>query len=196
MKSDIFRFPFLPKSAGHVSEIEDVEADESIYKTLPISTKPYVHIQDIVKVKQSNALLEQDVVHMQNKYKDFGHILTDLKQTKGFIAAALAHATSGMTLATLKAKDFDIEAAVAVNSPVIRAKLNALHALGFDQEEGVEDILITLNSQYHLIRLYKKDPSIFFYMALEKAQTNLVLARRALVDTENLLASTDSLINT
>jgi hypothetical protein len=181
----MFRSPLLPKISEQVSEVEDVDVDESIYQTLPLSAQTYQHVQEVSTLP--DVPRELNTLDVQNKSKDLQHILLDLTHAKGFIAAALADATSGIPLATLNVKDFDIEAAVSANSQVIRCKLDALHALGFDKEDGVEDILITLNSQYHLIRMSKKNPSIFIYMALEKAQANLVLARRALAKTEKLL---------
>lgn len=119
---------------------------------------------------------------------DLNNLLAELQSIKGFIAAAVADADSGMAMATLEGnQSFDINVAAAANAQVIKSKLEAMDALGFGNKERIEDVLITLNSQYHLIRLSNKDPSIFIYIALDKAQANLALARRGLAKAEQKL---------
>ncbi|MFD6120924.1 hypothetical protein, partial [Streptomyces hydrogenans] len=83
---------------------------------------------------------------------------TSLKEAmtsiEGSVGAALVDYTSGMALGTLGGgKDLDLTVAAAGNTDVVRAKLRTMEMLGI--EDGIEDMLITLGSQYHLIRLIK-----------------------------------------
>ncbi|KOG20224.1 MULTISPECIES: hypothetical protein, partial [Streptomyces] len=72
----------------------------------------------------------------------------------GSVGAALVDYTSGMALGTLGGgKDLDLAVAAAGNTDVIRAKVRAIELLGLNEE--IEDVLITLGSQYHLIRLLR-----------------------------------------
>ncbi|MEV6925099.1 hypothetical protein AB0M46_11440 [Dactylosporangium sp. NPDC051485] len=99
----------------------------------------------------------------------------------GAIAVALVDYTSGMTLGTVGGgPDFDITVAAAGNTDVVRAKLRTIEMLGLP--DAVEDILITLNNQYHIIRPLSSagGHGLFLYLALAKARANLALARHQL----------------
>lgn len=100
---------------------------------------------------------------------------------EGVIGAALVDYTSGMALGTLGGgKDLDLAVAAAGNTDVVRAKLRTMELLGLKDE--IEDILISLGSQYHLIRLMKgrNNNGLFLYLALDKSRANLAMARHQL----------------
>lgn len=112
--------------------------------------------------------------------------LKALAKINGFIAAAIVDTESGMTLGTNGGSAaFDIEVAAAANRDVVVAKLAAASALGLT--DAIDDILITLTTQYHLIRPMSGQPTIFIYVALDRAQANLALARRSVVEIEKTL---------
>ncbi|WP_175408821.1 hypothetical protein [Streptomyces sp. TRM64462] len=96
----------------------------------------------------------------------------------GALGAALVDYTSGMALGTAGGgKDLDLAVAAAGNTDVVRAKVRTMEMLGLKEE--IEDILITLGSQYHLIRLLKGrgTSGLFLYLALDKNRANLAMAR-------------------
>ncbi len=67
------------------------------------------------------------------------------------------------------------------NTEVIRAKMRTMESLRLDDQ--IEDILITLAKQYHLIRLLKSsrsDQGLFLYLVLDRGKANLALARHSL----------------
>ncbi|GHA94568.1 hypothetical protein ACIQRS_18585 [Streptomyces termitum] len=109
---------------------------------------------------------------------------TSLKEAasiEGAIGAALVDYTSGMALGTIGGgKELDLNVAAAGNTDVVRAKVRAMEMLGLNDE--IEDILITLGSQYHLIRLLKTrgNNGLFLYLALDKNRANLAMARHQL----------------
>ena len=110
--------------------------------------------------------------------------LKDMMMLDGAVAAAVVDYGSGMPLGTLGgSKDFDIEIA-AGNTELVRAKMRTIEQLGLQEE--IDDVLITLGSQYHLIRPTRgrKTRGLFLYLALDRSRGNLALARRRLENIE------------
>jgi hypothetical protein len=107
---------------------------------------------------------------------------------QGAVGVALVDYGSGMMLGSAGGSPgLDLELAAAGNTEVVRAKMATMAQLGLKDE--IEDILITLGTQYHLIRLVSsgKADGLFFYLALNKAQANLAMARRQLAELERQL---------
>ena len=114
--------------------------------------------------------------------------LKDAMQIDGALGVALVDQTSGMALGTVGgSKTFDLTVAAAANTEVIRAKMRTMELLGL--RETVEDILVTLDSQYHLIRPITghSGRGLFLYLALNKDRANLALARHKLRGIERSL---------
>ncbi len=112
--------------------------------------------------------------------------LKDAMQISGAIGVALVDHTSGMALGTVGGgKELDLTVAAAGNTDVVRAKLRAMEMLNIT--EKIEDILITLESQYHLIRplTSRSGKGLFLYLALRRDRANLAMARHQLRRIEN-----------
>ena len=94
----------------------------------------------------------------------------------GFIAASLVDLESGMTLGARSTRpDFDLTAASAYNSEMVKQKHKIMRALNL--RTTLEDMLITLGDQIHLIKLVT--PTSFVYLAADRASTNLAIVRNA-----------------
>ncbi|GAA1041290.1 hypothetical protein GCM10009557_64670 [Virgisporangium ochraceum] len=109
---------------------------------------------------------------------DMDTALKEAMQIEGAIGVALVDYTSGMALGTLgSTKELDLTVAAAGNTDVVRAKMRTLDLLKMKDE--IEDILITLGSQYHLIRPLRSrgGQGLFIYLALQKSRANLAMAR-------------------
>jgi len=112
--------------------------------------------------------------------------LAKLEAIEGFIGAALADSDSGMCLGFLGgAGVVNLEVAAAANTEVVRSKRKAIKALNLRDE--IEDILITLGKQYHLIRPVRSRANLFYYLVLDRQRANLAMARFNLADTEREL---------
>jgi predicted regulator of Ras-like GTPase activity (Roadblock/LC7/MglB family) len=100
--------------------------------------------------------------------------LDTLLKTDGATSAAIVDSSSGMLLGQA-GSGLDLEVAAAGNTEVVRAKLKTIAALGLD--DTIDDILITLTTQYHVIRPLAATPEVFIYLVLDSAKSNLALAR-------------------
>ena len=100
----------------------------------------------------------------------------------GYMGACLVDADTGMCLAKDGGSAIDLEKAAAGNTEVVRAKRRTIQSLALDDE--IEDILISLGKQYHLIRPLRTKPNLFLYLVLDRRYANLAYARLSLVDAE------------
>jgi hypothetical protein len=110
--------------------------------------------------------------------------LDDLMTTDGAMCAAVVDYTSGMLLGSV-GSGIDLDLAAAGNTEVVRAKMKTAQMLGI--KGGIEDMLITLTNQYHLIRPTAKYDGLFIYFVLDKAKSNLAMARRKVLEVEKAM---------
>ncbi|AEW85482.1 hypothetical protein HUE46_09515 [Flavobacterium columnare] len=113
---------------------------------------------------------------MSDFLKQFGEDLKD--NVPGFLAVAVAEVKSGISYYTLSAEpNFDPELASAYNLEVVKAKLNAIEALGLG--ETIEDIMINLKSQIHIIDISENN-EYFIYLAVDSTKANLGMTKALL----------------
>ncbi|MEO7886514.1 hypothetical protein [Polaromonas sp.] len=107
--------------------------------------------------------------------------LDELLTLDGAQCAAVVDSSSGMMLG-FAGTGVDLEVAAAGNTEVMRAKIKTMRSLGLN--DVIEDILITLGKQYHLLRPMSRKEGVFIYYVLDKAKSNLAIARRKMQDIE------------
>jgi hypothetical protein len=103
--------------------------------------------------------------------------LESLRSIDGYVASALVDIDSGMLMAGDGA-GVNLEVAAAGNTEVIRAKRKVANALNLN--DTIEDMLISLTKQYHLIRPLESNQKVFLYVVLDRAKSNLAMARHEL----------------
>lgn len=104
--------------------------------------------------------------------------LGSLTELGGSKWVAIVDSNSGMILGQ-RGSAAEIEITAAGNTEVMRANRSMVASLGMT--DRIEDIIITLSSQYHIMRPIAADPSIFLYLVLNRAKSNLALARQKIV---------------
>jgi CheY-like chemotaxis protein len=134
----------------------------------PGPSRPHVNRGDITMATNTQVALEK------------------LRAIDGYIGACIVDSESAMSLALDGGGAMlNLEVAAAGNAEVVKAKRKAMRALGLKDE--IEDILVSLGKQYHLIRPLRMRNSVFVYLALDRARANLAMARLTLSDVERTL---------
>lgn len=96
----------------------------------------------------------------------------------GFVAVAVTEIESGVAYESVSLdKNFDPNLASAYNLEVVKAKLNAIKALGL--KEHIQDITITLDTQVHIINVAPSG-AYFIYLAVNSKDANLGITKSLL----------------
>lgn len=111
--------------------------------------------------------------------------LGELMEINGAIGCCIVDYTTGMNLG-YQGGGVDLELAGAGNAQVVKAKMETMKSLGIDG--SIEDILITLDKQFHIIRPSANNIGLFLYLVLDKSKSNLALARRSVLNIEAKLS--------
>jgi hypothetical protein len=115
--------------------------------------------------------------------------ITDSIQTlmsiEGAIGACVVDSASGMVLGKSSGSSINLDIAAAGDTEVLRTKIKTIKALGLTDQ--IEDMLITLGNQIHILRPMKSRPVVFLFVILDKSRTNLALARMKTADVEDAL---------
>ncbi len=103
-------------------------------------------------------------------------VITDLPS---LVAIAVVDTNSGMSLAShSNSPSLNPDTAAAYNTEVVKQKQKAMAALKLTGET-IQDILITLSNQIHLLKL-NDNGTKFIYLVVNSRDTNLAIAREVL----------------
>jgi len=103
----------------------------------------------------------------------------------GCLGCCLVDSVTGELLGTAGGDGLDLELAAARTTEAVRSQRATLQALG--GTERIEDMLVTLGRQYHLIRTLGSNDAVFLYVVLDKARANLAMTRHQLAAIEREL---------
>jgi hypothetical protein len=113
--------------------------------------------------------------------------LGKMLEIDGAVGACVVDSNSGMMLGAEGGGNIvNLEVAAAGNTEVVRAKRKTMKALNITDQ--IDDILITLGKQYHLIRPLRSNDALFIYLVLDKTKSNLAMARHQLTSIESTLS--------
>jgi hypothetical protein len=115
--------------------------------------------------------------------------ITDSIQTlmsiDGALGACVVDSASGMVLGKSSGSNINLDIAAAGDTEVLRTKIRTMKALGLTDQ--IEDMLITMGSQIHILRPMKSRPVIFLFVVLDRSHSNLALARMKTADVDDAL---------
>lgn len=197
---------FLDEGKIVHAELGDVEGEEVVYEALQWQQGTFkfeagrksprktidrhwstVLLEGARRLDESNQSSNSSGKQSEKEQKimaDVNETLQEVMKINGAMAAALVDWKSGMTLGTI-GSGMNIDLAAAGNTNVVRSKLSVMRDLKL--KGTIEDILITLSEQYHLIRLLHGNANLFLYLALDREQANLGMARHKLAALEQEL---------
>jgi len=104
--------------------------------------------------------------------------LNPLAAIDGFIGASLVDSDSGMALAKMGGGNIDLDIASSGNAEVLKAKRRVAATLKLN--ETIDDILVSLERQYHIVRPLERNETLFLYLVLDRNKSNLAMARHEL----------------
>lgn len=116
----------------------------------------------------------------------FDSAISELITIDGALGAAVVDIETGMVLAQT-GSGIDLDSASAATTEIVRAQGRALRTLAVD--DRVDDILITLTTQHHLIRPLRTNHDYFIYLVLDRARAHLPLARIRVQDVDAQLSA-------
>ncbi|MCH9651201.1 MAG: response regulator [Deltaproteobacteria bacterium] len=101
----------------------------------------------------------------------------------GALGIALVDSDKGENLAQAGGGEgLNLDLVGNCHTPMVRAKLDTMAKLKLD--DNIEDILITLGRQYHIIRPLHRVANHFLFLAMDRDVANLALARLQLATIE------------
>jgi CheY-like chemotaxis protein len=109
-----------------------------------------------------------------------------LRRLDGFTAACLVDSDTGVLLGSdNRLPGFDLSVAAAGYTEIYRRQRRTISDLAL--ADCLEDVVVTLPRQYHVLHAIERQPSTFLYVIVERGHCNLGLVRYALAAAEAAL---------
>ncbi|HLZ45155.1 MAG TPA: response regulator [Gemmatimonadales bacterium] len=106
-------------------------------------------------------------------------VLEEALEIDGAMGIAVVDVPSGMTLGeACGSPSFNMELAAAMAADLVRAQLKGMGTMKLDDK--LQDIMVTLGKQYHVIRFLGAPQDSFLYLVLARERANLGMARHQL----------------
>jgi hypothetical protein len=108
-------------------------------------------------------------------------LLAPVTAIDGFELASLIDASTGMVLASAQERDGISLPLAAAGATDIAAVLGLLSS-ELATEDELEDVMVTFNNHFHLLRLVRPTPTqaVILLVVLDRTRANLAMARRAI----------------
>jgi hypothetical protein len=102
-------------------------------------------------------------------------MLERMRAIDGYVAACLILSGNGGVLG--HDGDLDLRPVAQLTAEVVRKNEQTIHELGLDDQ--AEDVLITGDRQYHLLRCLRSELPAFVYLVLDRSTANPAMAKLA-----------------
>jgi hypothetical protein len=128
--------------------------------------------------------LENELSELDDDHgADLQRFVERLRRIDGYAAALMIDGDSGVMLGgDGEPPGFDLHAAAAGYGELYRIKRDIVASFGV--RDRIEDIVITLSRQYHVLHVVAGQPSLLLCVVLDRSSASLGLARYALAAAE------------
>jgi len=138
------------------------------------TTPPPAPAPPSAPAKAAAATPRDSAVDVKGKPSSLNLVLEKMLEFDGAMCAALADSESGMVLGQA-GSGIDMERAAASASMVLRARRATVKALAIPDQ--IDDLLVTLTTQLHIIRPLAKAPTMFIYIVADRSKASLAMGR-------------------
>lgn len=163
----------LPRLGRRPKEAEPLNAydnyDDDPKTSWAAKLDAYVPVDD-KKLKAAPVVVEEEAPSAPT----LSDSLLELINFDGAMIAALVDSDSGMILGRA-GNGVEIDLAAAGASVMLKARRATIKTLGLGDQ--IDDLLVTLTTQLHIIRPLSSRPSIFLYMVVDREKSSLAMAR-------------------
>lgn len=119
------------------------------------------------------------------KMKNFKEKLKAIFELDGVLAASIVDTNTGMPLIQDSKSPINLESYCAYMVEVVKSHKKFLTKLNINDK--IEDIVINLDKNYHIITFVLKQDNLFIYVILDKENSNLGMTRLVLMQLEEEL---------
>jgi len=173
---------FLPRSRRAAAEPTRPDYSEPDFSSWAAKLDEFIPAHTEAEPEPTVEAATEEVAH---KPSDLGSDLQKMLAFDGAMCAALVDSESGLVLGQA-GSGIDIELAAAGASMLLRARRATVKALGLP--DAIDDMLVTLTTQLHIIRPLTKKPTIFIYLLVDRSKASLAMARYKATEADGQIA--------
>lgn len=118
-------------------------------------------------------------------FKSIKDKLKTIMELDGVISASIVDIFTGIPIIQISNKPEEFELYCAYMVEVVKSHKNFLSKLNI--QDKIEDIIINLNNNYHIVTFILKQDNLFIYVVLDKENSNLGMTRLVLMKIEEEL---------
>lgn len=157
-----------PKETGSLRAYDNYDEDPKTSWASKLDA--FVPVADAKPAAAAAAAVEEETTRAPT----LSDSLLELIDFDGAMIAALVDSDSGMILGRA-GNGVEMDLAAAGASVMLKARRATIKTLGLGDE--IDDLLVTLTTQLHIIRPLSSKPAIFLYMVVDRAKSSLAMAR-------------------
>jgi predicted regulator of Ras-like GTPase activity (Roadblock/LC7/MglB family) len=171
---------FLPRTRRGAAEPSRPDYSEPDFSSWAAKLDAFIPTHEVATGTEpaaaatATATVEAPAEAPQVKQSSLNDDLQKMLSFDGAMCAALVDSDSGMVIGQA-GSGIEMEQAAAGASMILRARRATVKALALP--DHIDDLLVTLTTQLHIIRPLTKKPTIFIYLVVDRSKASLAMAR-------------------